>query len=74
MRLVAKNGTHGHIAVDSLSTRGSVDATGGCGRGGIGRRAGFRSRSPLGVEVRVLSPAPIFNPSHGLSCSDSRAH
>src|SRR5580658_1695940 len=31
-----------------------------CGRGGIGRRAGFRSRSPLGVEVRVLSPALIF--------------
>src|SRR5580658_5779151 len=30
-----------------------------CGRGGIGRRAGFRSRSPLGVEVRILSPAPI---------------
>ena len=29
-----------------------------CGRGGIGRRAGFRSRSPLGVEVRILSPAP----------------
>ena len=33
-----------------------------CGRGGIGRRAGFRSRSPLGVEVRVLSPAPLRAP------------
>src|ERR1700678_3694793 len=52
-RLAAETGAHGHMAVHSFSTR----VAGRCGRGGIGRRAGFRSRSPLGVEVRVLSPA-----------------
>ena len=57
MRLLAETGTHGHMAIDSLFTRAAGVLRVRCGRGGIGRRVGFRSRSPLGVEVRVLSPA-----------------
>src|ERR1700761_3742537 len=43
-RLVGGEGDRRHAAVHSLFTR----LAGRCGRGGIGRRAGFRSRSPKG--------------------------
>ena len=56
-RLPVQNGTHGYLAVEYLFTRGDA---GPLRAWRNGRRAGFRSRSPLGVEVRVLSPAPIF--------------